>query len=67
MMLDTTLRFEIADGRVFIGTLLALDKDRNVVVGNSVEYSKDLEEHILARKTGMIMLSGKDIVNVWQK
>ena len=72
-LLDKSLRFEILDGRVFIGTLLAIDKDRNIVVGDSVEFSKSKEENInakesvLARKTGMIMLSGKDIVNIWKQ
>ena len=63
-MLDSLLRIEIADKRVFIGKLLAMDKSKNIVLGNSIEYSQDTK--VLVRKTGMVMISGKDIVTVWK-
>eukprot|EP00834_Sanchytrium_tribonematis_P001300 NODE_30_length_37342_cov_0.449507.p27 type:complete len:113 gc:universal NODE_30_length_37342_cov_0.449507:4566-4904(+) len=65
-MIDQTLRIKILDGRVFIGKLLAVDKERNLVFGESVEMSQGKDEFVVARKTGLIMISGKDIEKIWK-
>jgi len=52
------------DGRVFIGTLRCVDKQKNIILSNAREYAnEDMEEGDEARRTiNMILLSKEERV-----
>lgn len=51
------------DGRVFIGTLRCVDKQKNIILSNAREYANEEEEDGEARRTiNMILLSKEERV-----
>lgn len=52
-------RVRCRDGRVFVGTLRCVDKQRNVVIGNAREYARDGDEQGEPRRTIAMVLIAK--------
>ena len=51
------------DGRVFVGTLRCVDKQKNIILSNAREYANEEEEDGEARRTiNMILLSKEERV-----
>lgn len=59
-LLQRTLRIFISDGRVFIGTFVCTDKERNIILTNTEEFR--LGEIQQGRYVGMIMVPWKYII-----
>ncbi|ORZ40064.1 hypothetical protein BCR44DRAFT_105287, partial [Catenaria anguillulae PL171] len=56
-VIDTEVRVTVTDGRVFIGMLRCTDRDRNLVVADTMEYRDGKERFV-----SLIMIPGKHIV-----
>ncbi|KAJ3368981.1 hypothetical protein GGF31_005942 [Allomyces arbusculus] len=59
-LLDQVLRVHVTDGRVFAGKLKCTDRDRNLVLSETVEITPQGDE----RHVAMVMVPGKHITKV---
>lgn len=57
--LNFKARIKITDGRVFIGTFMCIDKQKNVILANTREYREDEE-----RLVGLVMIPGEHLVKM---
>ncbi|KAI7852305.1 hypothetical protein BDC45DRAFT_192857 [Circinella umbellata] len=57
--LNFKTRITITDGRVFIGTFVCTDKQKNIILAQTKEFRGD--EH---RMVGLVMIPGKHLVKV---
>ncbi|KAJ8662664.1 hypothetical protein O0I10_001628 [Lichtheimia ornata] len=57
--LNHKARIAITDGRVFIGTFVCTDKQKNIILAHTTEYRGD--EH---RIVGLVMIPGKHLVKM---
>ena len=66
-LLGATVRTRVRDGRVFIGTLRCVDKQRNIVVGNAREYASEAEaseaEATPVRTINMVLIGADERVS----
>ncbi|XP_059479126.1 N-alpha-acetyltransferase 38, NatC auxiliary subunit [Neocloeon triangulifer] len=64
--LNRTLKIEMTDGRVLIGSFLCTDRDANVILGNCREYlgGDELSTTEEPRVLGLVMVPGRHIVTV---
>jgi small nuclear ribonucleoprotein (snRNP)-like protein len=66
-LLGATVRTRVRDGRVFIGTLRCVDKQRNIVVGNVREYASETEattaEATPVRTINMVLIGADERVS----
>jgi len=66
-LLGATVRTRVRDGRVFIGTLRCVDKQRNIVVGNVREYASEAEattaEATPVRTINMVLIGADERVS----
>lgn len=58
-LLNTQLRLELNDGRVYVGTFTAFDKFGNFVLTSAVEYFRDQE-----RKMHMVIVPLHSLVRI---
>jgi len=66
--LNRTLKVEMTDGRVLVGSFLCTDRDANLILGSCREYlgseeqsaTQDREPRVL----GLVMIPGRHIVSV---
>lgn len=71
-LLEKTLRFELADGRIVTGTFLCLDRLKNFIIQDTEErrkvsvLQKDGSEVVedATRSLGLVMVPGKHLVKV---
>ncbi|KAI9329822.1 hypothetical protein DFJ73DRAFT_859801 [Zopfochytrium polystomum] len=56
-LLNRKMRVMIADGRVFVGIFMCIDKGLNMVLSGAEEYTADER-----RFAGLVMIPGKYIV-----
>ncbi|KAI8360890.1 hypothetical protein EDC96DRAFT_464505 [Choanephora cucurbitarum] len=54
-------RVRISDGRVFIGTFVCIDKDKNIILAHTEEFRGSEYEK---RLVGLVMIPGKHLVKV---
>ncbi|KAI8364580.1 hypothetical protein BD560DRAFT_402795 [Blakeslea trispora] len=52
-------RVRISDGRVFIGTFVCIDKDKNMILAQTEEF-RGTEKRLV----GLVMIPGKHLVKV---
>ncbi|OBZ81335.1 N-alpha-acetyltransferase 38, NatC auxiliary subunit [Choanephora cucurbitarum] len=52
-------RVRISDGRVFIGTFVCIDKDKNIILAHTEEFRGNEK-----RLVGLVMIPGKHLVKV---
>ncbi|KAG2219971.1 hypothetical protein INT45_002185 [Circinella minor] len=57
--LNFKTRITITDGRIFIGTFVCTDKQKNIILTQTKEFRGD--EH---RMVGLVMIPGKHLVKV---
>ncbi|CEG70932.1 hypothetical protein G6F70_000682 [Rhizopus microsporus] len=57
--LNFQARITITDGRIFIGTFMCVDKQKNVILANTKEY-RGAEERLV----GLVMIPGKHLVKM---
>jgi len=65
--IDETLRVDLVDGRVIIGTLACTDSSPNIILTGSEEYwlGVDGEELQCKRITGMVMIADRHIKRIF--
>ncbi|KNE70059.1 hypothetical protein AMAG_20225 [Allomyces macrogynus ATCC 38327] len=59
-LLEQVLRVHVTDGRVFAGKLKCTDRDRNLVLSETVEITPQGDE----RHVAMVMVPGKHLTKV---
>lgn len=59
-LLGNTWRIAIRDKRVFLGTLVSMDKEKNIILTNTDEYRPG--EHNNRRYVGMVMIPWRWVV-----
>ncbi|KAI8982974.1 hypothetical protein BDB01DRAFT_791881 [Pilobolus umbonatus] len=57
--LNFKCRISITDGRIFIGTLICIDKNKNIILGQTEEIRGDE-----SRPVGLVMIPGKHLVKI---
>ncbi|KAI9490436.1 hypothetical protein BDB00DRAFT_555608 [Zychaea mexicana] len=57
--LNFRTRITITDGRVFVGTFVCIDKQKNIIIAHSKEFRGDEN-----RLVGLVMIPGKHLVKV---
>ncbi|KAI8331332.1 hypothetical protein BC941DRAFT_382686 [Chlamydoabsidia padenii] len=57
--LNFKARVEISDGRIFIGTFVCIDKQKNLILAQAEEYRKDEQ-----RLVGLVMIPGVHLVKM---
>lgn len=66
--LNKTLKIEMTDGRVLIGSFLCTDRDANIILGSCREYLSSEEQNSAQdrdpRVLGLVMIPGRHIVSV---
>jgi N-alpha-acetyltransferase 38, NatC auxiliary subunit len=62
--LTKKMRIEISDGRVFIGNLICLDNQKNIVLLNTNEYTLNGDKEY-KRMVGQVMIPGNQITKIW--
>ncbi|KAL1936230.1 hypothetical protein VTP01DRAFT_364 [Rhizomucor pusillus] len=55
--LNFKARITISDGRVFIGTFVCTDKEKNIILAHTEEFRGDEK-----RLVGLVMIPGKHLV-----
>lgn len=63
-LLDTRISVQATDDRIFIGTLLCLDAQGNVLLGQADEIQPRLNDRL--RLLGMVLIKQQHIVDIWQ-
>lgn len=70
-LLGSSIYILISDGRWVEGELLCLDKDLNIVLGDSTEYhgvsNMNFLDNVQPRKLGMVVIPGAHIVKCMRK
>ncbi|KAI8885068.1 Sm-like ribonucleoprotein [Backusella circina FSU 941] len=54
------LRIKITDGRVFIGTFVCVDKEKNIILAQAEEFRGGNEKRLV----GLVMIPGNHLVKV---
>lgn len=62
-LIDTRISVKVVDDRVFVGTLLCLDAQGNIMLGQTDEHQPRLNR---LRLLGMVLVKNEHIVDVWQ-
>ncbi|CAO3614050.1 unnamed protein product [Cunninghamella blakesleeana] len=57
--LNFKARIQITDGRVFIGTFVCIDKQKNIILAQAEEFREEEK-----RLVGLVMIPGKHLVKV---
>ncbi|KAG1473274.1 hypothetical protein G6F56_001048 [Rhizopus delemar] len=57
--LNFQARIKITDGRIFVGTFMCIDKQKNVILANTKEYREEEE-----RLVGLVMIPGEHLVKM---
>ncbi|RUS30493.1 hypothetical protein BC938DRAFT_479309 [Jimgerdemannia flammicorona] len=57
--LNLKARVHASDGRVFLGTFVCTDKERNVILAHTEEFSGQEK-----RQVGLVMIPGKHLVKI---
>ncbi|KAI9279998.1 hypothetical protein BY458DRAFT_501012 [Sporodiniella umbellata] len=57
--LNFQARIQITDGRLFVGTFMCIDKQKNVILANTKEYREEEE-----RLVGLVMIPGEHLVKM---
>ncbi|CAO3592697.1 unnamed protein product [Absidia cylindrospora] len=57
--LNFKARIEISDGRIFIGTFVCIDKQKNIILAQAEEHRTDEK-----RLVGLVMIPGIHLVKV---
>ncbi|KAI8640873.1 hypothetical protein BD408DRAFT_313262, partial [Parasitella parasitica] len=53
-------RIRITDGRIFIGTFVCIDKEKNIILA----HTEELRGGSKKRLVGLVMIPGKHIVKI---
>ncbi|KAK8772701.1 hypothetical protein V5799_024056 [Amblyomma americanum] len=63
--LNRSLKVEMSDGRILVGSFLCTDRDQNVILGSCSEYLQpDSSSTVEPRILGLAMVPGQHIVSV---
>lgn len=62
--LNRTFRVCISDGRIFVGTFVCTDKEKNIILTNTDEFRVGQADVSEGRYVGMVMIPWRHIVKV---
>lgn len=62
--LNEVFKIVITDERIIVGYFVCTDRDGNVILENSYEYTQTIEDNNEPRKLGLALVPGKHIVSV---
>lgn len=63
-LLGKILKIKITDQRVIVGCFVCTDRDANVILENSCEYSATFDDDEEPRSMGLTLIPGRHIVSV---
>lgn len=62
--LNEVFKIVITDERIIVGYFVCTDRDGNVILENSYEYTQTIHDNNEPRKLGLALVPGKHIVSV---